>query len=985
MKRRELVIGVVVGAYLEELRKARLAADGGDRHGASRALGRAAQIRNKARAVGGVSLVKALDDADDEELLDDGDDEALDDLDPDQIDLDDLDDEDLDKGLVWAALRKARAATKYLAKIPTGKVTKTGKPRFRYVYKVGAGRVVRGQPDLDPVAPGLLTHEERRRYLRGELGTFYVRGADGVVREISPSVSDPRGFTRSAKIYKIAGEPGSFSSWDVISWIEEQHQAAYDEARERRFALYGKLAQEILDTVDKRRAAFEARALASADPISALDPELVALGKLQERAVALLHNAIRGSSPPDPITDDKALWQAVAIVAPEFPLGFIDDTIDFKVALARSMAGASPAARMAMWRLADAYLTSGAPAAVPDAVPGLARSHKGVVPANARGGDDAKAPETELAAARRKTRWHLFHLREAELQAAVSGTAARVTHLCDLLDRPSAAMPLINPDLPVSDGAVVRVRGTGDAGVVRYAVSGAVAQKLERRWQPGPATAHYLKIREATARAVERVQTDLEAAGVLFSGTPPSPARRKLGSWRNLQDWAGAAVDAPPTDPDVADPLFSEILDSAWAAAVTVGGAIGGITHLNLFKSLVVARSSNYRRTSDGALPKWSGTLAEVADALRKEGVARAAADVVKDFENALPMETFALSRHLPVVNAGTLRALVEAASPPALRPPQPAGPSDVTLLYRNLRLRLEVGIPESPDPMWLASVARDTEQQAVRFAEAVEAASMDPAEASALTRYAASVRWLATGLQDFADDWRLSVEAAERPATLVADSYEAVLGALLPPTHKGRTLTGIQQGASSPVTSLDGRAVRSFVLGDEAAYPLSGLLAKVSDRLAMKPLNIYVARKYVRAYWSTYGRAVVLAPNTGSPSTTAVHEVCHAIECDNLSISQAAMAFVASRSGGKPPRKLSELTQSRSYKADEVAYKGRAISPYVLKEYETSLTRSGSTEVLSMGAEALVRNPRKFYQEDPEHFFLTVAALAGRLDPVGQ
>lgn len=80
----------------------------------------------------------------------------------------------------------------------------------------------------------------------------------------------------------------------------------------------------------------------------------------------------------------------------------------------------------------------------------------------------------------------------------------------------------------------------------------------------------------------------------------------------------------------------------------------------------------------------------------------------------------------------------------------------------------------------------------------------------------------------------------------------------------------------------------------------------------------------------------------------TLWHEMGHNLEYDPLA-AKLATAFLHRRRESSTLYRLSELTGSRGYRKDEVAYKDHFITPYIGKYYS-----NGSTEVFSMGLEYL-------------------------------
>lgn len=106
-------------------------------------------------------------------------------------------------------------------------------------------------------------------------------------------------------------------------------------------------------------------------------------------------------------------------------------------------------------------------------------------------------------------------------------------------------------------------------------------------------------------------------------------------------------------------------------------------------------------------------------------------------------------------------------------------------------------------------------------------------------------------------------------------------------------------------------------------------------------------------------------------------HELGHYAEYADPKLKAAAQAWVKARSahahGEARTEKLSELTGSDVYSADEVAFEDHFDNPYVGKKYA-----DGTTEVLSTGMEHMTSadDMLKLYQRDPEHFFFVVGAL---------
>jgi hypothetical protein len=120
----------------------------------------------------------------------------------------------------------------------------------------------------------------------------------------------------------------------------------------------------------------------------------------------------------------------------------------------------------------------------------------------------------------------------------------------------------------------------------------------------------------------------------------------------------------------------------------------------------------------------------------------------------------------------------------------------------------------------------------------------------------------------------------------------------------------------------------------------------------------------------------------TGLSKSDAVHELGHQLEYHLPGAAAAARAFLHHRTDWDTPVPLAEKFPGRGYEPDEKGSKdhfGRHFGPdaayYCGKHYA-----SGSTEIVSMGVEALYNDPVAFCQKDPEFAAFVVGLLAGRL-----
>lgn len=113
----------------------------------------------------------------------------------------------------------------------------------------------------------------------------------------------------------------------------------------------------------------------------------------------------------------------------------------------------------------------------------------------------------------------------------------------------------------------------------------------------------------------------------------------------------------------------------------------------------------------------------------------------------------------------------------------------------------------------------------------------------------------------------------------------------------------------------------------------------------------------------------------------TVAHELGHSIEAHMPGALSASHEFLAHRCGDEPFQKLADVFPGRGYKPDETGRKdnfGRYFTDdhayYCGKDY------GRSTEIISMGVEALYHDPVGFVQKDPEYAKLILGILDGHL-----
>lgn len=162
----------------------------------------------------------------------------------------------------------------------------------------------------------------------------------------------------------------------------------------------------------------------------------------------------------------------------------------------------------------------------------------------------------------------------------------------------------------------------------------------------------------------------------------------------------------------------------------------------------------------------------------------------------------------------------------------------------------------------------------------------------------------------------------------------------------------------------------------------------KASGKVALEWLNRVASRRMFprdqrsffisaikergRAFYRQATRSIHVAKS--DLAGTWIHEVGHAFEYNSPGVYRAAKDFLARRTVGEVPQKLSKLQPGLNYRKDEIARPDKFKSPYMGKLYPDA------TEIVSMGIEWLYKDPYGFAVEDPEYFELIVNILRGTL-----
>ena len=236
--------------------------------------------------------------------------------------------------------------------------------------------------------------------------------------------------------------------------------------------------------------------------------------------------------------------------------------------------------------------------------------------------------------------------------------------------------------------------------------------------------------------------------------------------------------------------------------------------------------------------------------------------------------------------------------------------------------------------------------------------------------------------------------EAARKALSAATDHLEIV----------GAKQTGIDQRPREAVQKLlkaekpaDFQVVPSHDLPSQQAERMEEALSWLKPILESNDVTPWVSHEYLgdpredlmgnslRAHYTpTHGdmnRRPVVSTNAISDQATHVHEYGHYVEDTFPGVSERAKEFLKYRVGDEAVVKFNEVITGRRYRDDERGRKDnfdkhfRDAGYYVGKEYS-----SGDTEIVSMGLEALYKDPSGFAKNDPEYCTFIVGILTGHL-----
>ena len=144
-------------------------------------------------------------------------------------------------------------------------------------------------------------------------------------------------------------------------------------------------------------------------------------------------------------------------------------------------------------------------------------------------------------------------------------------------------------------------------------------------------------------------------------------------------------------------------------------------------------------------------------------------------------------------------------------------------------------------------------------------------------------------------------------------------------------------------------------------------IVAKLVHKDLLPTVRVNIKRgEKARASYNDFTRTINV--NSRMDLSTFVHEIVHDIEFQHPRVSTLTKEFLFKRGGGNTPKRLRQLDPNHGYGLNEItledAYVTKGGSNYMGRVYVDQ-----ATEILTMGIERLLHDPREFLDNDPEYF----------------
>jgi SPP1 gp7 family putative phage head morphogenesis protein len=160
-----------------------------------------------------------------------------------------------------------------------------------------------------------------------------------------------------------------------------------------------------------------------------------------------------------------------------------------------------------------------------------------------------------------------------------------------------------------------------------------------------------------------------------------------------------------------------------------------------------------------------------------------------------------------------------------------------------------------------------------------------------------------------------------------------------------------------------------------KAVAEATSIISRLVDKRVAPRVSVATNRSK-RAFYTDRNHTIHINGNTSV--STVVHEIMHDLEFRYSEVSAKSKAFLLKRADGQAPRSLKSITGLK-YRADEKAYEDQWVKrggdAYMGKIYPDK-----ATELVTMGMERMIANPKRFADQDPEYFRFMLELIRGVL-----
>jgi hypothetical protein len=219
----------------------------------------------------------------------------------------------------------------------------------------------------------------------------------------------------------------------------------------------------------------------------------------------------------------------------------------------------------------------------------------------------------------------------------------------------------------------------------------------------------------------------------------------------------------------------------------------------------------------------------------------------------------------------------------------------------------------------------------------------------------------------------KAQAEALEKQAEASLEAHRQALYQLMKPATPAKFALGETKGSG---------AKQKDALADAFAFYAKVMTRRDGDHDAVGTINLKNTKS--RAYAQKWGGGVAKVALSGRSVGTAVHELGHVIEYHHKGVEKLSHEFRKLRGlDAEPKTSFKKKFPGLGYKGGESGKKDSfdkhwgdtSNAYYVGKDYP-----SGHTEIISMGMEALYRDPAGFCANDPQYAGFIMGILRGTI-----